>query len=305
MAIITITGDLASGKSVVAKQLIHSLDATYFSTGQIQRNIAKSMGMTTLELNKYSETHPEIDDQIDGTIKQLAKQQGQFVVDSRMAWHFLPKSFKVYLSVDRYRAAERVIQDDQRSSEPVYSSISEAVTQLTARKQSENKRYLQLYQADCSDMNNFDVVVDSTFSTPEQTLSTILDLVNHWHNHNQVHKLHHFWLSPNYIYPMEPLESTTYSSFTNLNLATSTIGLTNSTPVNAVQVNGRFYSYGDPHQLAMAIATRSPHIPVNILATDQQIITGELTASDYVQHQLQPALINHWSEQLDCTFLPL
>ena len=48
MAIVTITGDLASGKSMVAKALIHPLNAEYFSTGNIQRGIAASMGMTAM-----------------------------------------------------------------------------------------------------------------------------------------------------------------------------------------------------------------------------------------------------------------
>ena len=302
MAIVTITGDLASGKSMVAKELIHPLNAEYFSTGQIQRGIAASMGMTTLELNQYSETHPEIDDQIDGQIKELANKNGNFVVDSRMAWHFLPESFKIYLSVDVYRAAERVMKDDQRSSEPAYSSIEDAINKLGQRKGSENKRYIQLYQANCSDMNNFDAVLDSTFSTPQQTLDSILSLCKHWQTQTQQQKaICHYWLSPNHIYPMAALP------------APEDIqpGLVSKTPfveliaIDVIKVDGRFYLYDNTEQLANTIKAGFPHIPVNIIATDDEQVTEGPSAREYVAQNLNPKTVEQWSHGLDCEYLPL
>lgn len=49
--IITISGDIGSGKSTTGKLLAKKLDYKYLSTGAIQRQIAEEMGMTTLELN--------------------------------------------------------------------------------------------------------------------------------------------------------------------------------------------------------------------------------------------------------------
>ena len=69
--IISITGDLGSGKSTVSKILKERLNYEYIYTGKIQREIADKYKMTTLELNKYAETHPEIDEQIDAVFKSL------------------------------------------------------------------------------------------------------------------------------------------------------------------------------------------------------------------------------------------
>jgi cytidylate kinase len=69
--IISITGDLGSGKSTVSDLLLKSLNYEYIYTGKIQREIARRYNMTTLELNQYSETHPEIDEEIDSTFKSL------------------------------------------------------------------------------------------------------------------------------------------------------------------------------------------------------------------------------------------
>ena len=63
--IISLTGDLGSGKSTVSTILCKQLHYEYIYTGQIQRRIAERYAMTTNELNVYAETHPEIDREID------------------------------------------------------------------------------------------------------------------------------------------------------------------------------------------------------------------------------------------------
>ena len=96
---ISITGDLGSGKSTVGKILSSKLNYDYYSTGAIQRKIASKYNITTLELNKRSELNTEIDNEIDSWTISLGKSKKRIIVDSRLAWHFIPDSFKVYLTV--------------------------------------------------------------------------------------------------------------------------------------------------------------------------------------------------------------
>ena len=105
---ISLAGDLGSGKTTVGKLLAARLGAQIYSTGTIQRKIATEMGMTTLELNKYSETHPEIDDRIDDGLRALDKEETDVIIDSRMAWHFVPASFAVYMAADPVVSAKRI-----------------------------------------------------------------------------------------------------------------------------------------------------------------------------------------------------
>jgi cytidylate kinase len=170
--IISITGDLGSGKSTVSSILCKQLNYEYIYTGKIQRDIALKYNMTTLELNKYSETHPEIDEEIDSTFKSL-NDSANLIVDSRLAWFFIPQSFKVFLKTDLTVAANRISGDSQRGNEK-YSSKEDAINKITARKASENKRYMELYGADCSDLSNFNLIVDTSYITPEQVAETIL-----------------------------------------------------------------------------------------------------------------------------------
>ncbi len=82
---ISITGDLGSGKSAVSRLLQRETGFEIFSTGKIQRDIAAQRSMTTLELNKYSEAHPEIDEEIDNFSRNLGVRGASVIVDSRMA----------------------------------------------------------------------------------------------------------------------------------------------------------------------------------------------------------------------------
>ena len=175
---ISLAGDLGSGKSTVGKILAERENLQFYSTGTIQRNIAAQYGMTTYELNKYMETHPEIDDEIDNGLRNLEKTDNNVIIDSRMAWHFVPSSFSVYMTTDILVSAKRIM-DAKRDSEP-FSSIEEAVNSLKARRASESKRYLELYGVDIKDMNNYKFVIDTSIRTPDEVANEILHHYRLW-----------------------------------------------------------------------------------------------------------------------------
>ena len=173
MKSITITGALGSGKSTVAKKIAQKLGLIYYATGQAQRQIASQMGLTTLELNKLAETDKSIDDKIDGVIKKMNDDGQAYIVDSRLAWHFMPSSFKVKLDVDKDEAAKRILNDTKRSGETKYTNVEEVLQATIARRQSERERFLQYYQVDIEDESNFDLIVDTTNLTPDEVCDKI------------------------------------------------------------------------------------------------------------------------------------
>ncbi|MGH8547517.1 MAG: cytidylate kinase family protein [Methylococcales bacterium] len=289
MSIITITGDLASGKSLVAKKIARELDAVYFSTGLTQREIAAKHGMTTLELNRYSESHPEIDQEIDDRVRTLGDSGNELVVDSRMAWHFLPRSFKVYLTTNIVRAAERVIADTERSSEPVYKDRNDAMLKLQERKRSENKRYLQLYNADCSRLSNFDLVVDTTYTTPEHTIQTIISGFADWRRNRPVHR---YWYSPRSILPLCPLSEVDADSARD----------TQQT-VEVLMCNGTLYAYAGHGGLANALRARRPYLPVDVIAGDGQKVPQGCSAEQYVEGVYHDGLLSEWEQEFGFNYL--
>ena len=59
--IITITGDLASGKSKVTTLLANELGYEIYRNGDYVRKLAKEKGMDITQFNEYVKQHPEID----------------------------------------------------------------------------------------------------------------------------------------------------------------------------------------------------------------------------------------------------
>src|SRR5690606_27677648 len=106
--IITIAGDLGSGKSTTADLVAKLLGYERFSSGSFMRDMAAKKGVTVVEFNQMAEKDPKIDTEIDTTIQRIGEEKDNLVIDSRTAWHWIPGSFKVYLSLDPKLAAERM-----------------------------------------------------------------------------------------------------------------------------------------------------------------------------------------------------
>lgn len=175
---ISLAGDLGSGKSTVSAILLERLGATYYSTGAICRAIAASHGMTIVEMNKYMETHPEIDHEIDDGLRALSDKNENMVIDSRMAWHFVKDTFRVYMTTELEESAKRILRANREGDHA--SSLEEMAEEIRARKASERMRYREQYGVDCKDLSNYDLVVDSTYASPEEVAEHILSAFDEW-----------------------------------------------------------------------------------------------------------------------------
>lgn len=179
--IITISGDIGSGKSTTGKALCKRLEYQYLSTGAIQRQIAEEMGLTTLELNKLTESRRDIDDKIDGYTRALNDVDDNYVVDSRLAWHFIPSSYKVFLRCDEMVAAERISKDKVRKSDEENREILHLLKKNQARRKSEASRFLDIYGVKFEDLSNYNQVIDSSFFYPEEIVQLIIDGIGHYY----------------------------------------------------------------------------------------------------------------------------
>ena len=173
--IITISGDIGSGKSTTGKLLSKSLGYNYLSTGAIQRKIAEEMGITTLELNLLSEKRKDIDEKIDGYTRALNDVDENYIVDSRLAWHFIPSSYKVFLLCDDEVAAQRISKDQKRKSDESNRELDHLLKKIKERRFSERERFKKIYDIDFADLSNYNLVIDSTLFFPDQIVNLILD----------------------------------------------------------------------------------------------------------------------------------
>ena len=169
---ISLTGDLGSGKSTVGEIIAERLNIEKFTLGAIQRKVAEEHNMTTTELNIYMEDKPEMEDVFDNWQRALENREDSFIIDSRLGFYFVPSTFSYYLSVDITESARRIMSAN-RSSEP-YSSLEEAISKITDRRESERRRFKKFYGVDILDMSNYDCIIDTTNRTPEEVADEII-----------------------------------------------------------------------------------------------------------------------------------
>jgi CMP/dCMP kinase len=158
---ITISGDIGSGKSSVAQGLSRAFGYRLASVGQLQRTMAATSGLTTLEANRLAEEVPQLDDLIDEEIVELGRGSTQTIFDSRMAWHLVPSAFKVHLIVDPAVAASRIYRHRVSRTES-YGSPADAEAAAEDRFRSERKRFAARFGVDISQLRNYDLVIDTS-----------------------------------------------------------------------------------------------------------------------------------------------
>lgn len=182
--IISLCGDLASGKGTVSKILMEELKFGVYRNGQYARELAKSMNMDITAFNIYVKDHPEIDIQIEKSATEYAKNNDNFVIDARLGWYAVPESFKVYLKVDIDVAAKRAFldQDRERKDSEKFNTLEEQKADMIKRFNLENERYFDLYKVRKEDMSNYDLVVDTTNMTPQEVAEKIIAEYKKWLN---------------------------------------------------------------------------------------------------------------------------
>ena len=178
--IISLAGELASGKGTVSKLLSEELNYTIYRNGEYVRKLARDKGLDITSFNEYLNEHPEIDRQIEKSAAEYAKEHNNFIIDARLGWYAVPESFKVYLTIDINEAARRAFYDEARKSTEKFSSIEEQKADMERRYKMENERYFKLYGVRKEDLSNYDLVVDTTDKTPTQVKEKILEEYKKW-----------------------------------------------------------------------------------------------------------------------------
>ena len=184
---ITITGNLGSGKSTICKLLNENYQFEVYSTGKVQRELARQMNMTTLELNQLMCSDKKYDKMIDDETARISRENRDkhIIFDSRLAWHFVERSFKVFVSVSLEVAAERVM-NDHRGAEEKYTTMEEAKALLAERAATECRRYKDIYDLNYMDFSNYNLIIDSTDCSPDKIAEIIIREAKAFYQNNMV-----------------------------------------------------------------------------------------------------------------------
>lgn len=255
---ITITGNLGSGKSSIGK-VLKEKGYEIVSTGNIFRELAIEKGLSVEEFNKQVNEATRrgdrsVDQMIDDTTAKIGRERDNIMFDSRLAWNFVPDSFKVFVITDIDEASRRVFNDSVRANSESYESQEACKKALVHRQEMESVRFKEIYEIDYYDMSNYNLVIESTNAAPGEIAAEIL----------------------------EKLEEYKKDAFTKLmELNPSSIFASADTPKDGVvtvnEVNGTWFLKSGLDELTTAIAEGKKFIPVKIDATfEPQILTQDV-----------------------------
>ena len=199
---LTIAGKLGSGKSTICNILAKKHGFEIYSTGKIQRKIAIDMGISTLELNELMRQDSQYDDLIDKEVVRISKERkgDNIIFDSRMAFHFVDDAYDIFSTIDPVEAARRVMLNP-RGSEEKYVNQLDAKNQLLERSKLENIRFREIYHVDNLDYNNYNLVIDTSWSAPE----VLADIIYEAACDNSNKRKKQILISPKSLYPTEKI----------------------------------------------------------------------------------------------------
>ena len=178
--IISLGGELASGKGAVSKILMKELDFGIYRNGEYARKLAREKGLDITSFNEYLAKHPEIDLQIEKSAIEYAKENDNFIIDARLGWYAVPESFKVFLKVDIDVAAKRAFEDQDRKSSEYFDTIEEQKKDIIKRYKLENQRYWDLYKIRKEDESNYNLVIDTTNYVAKEVANIIIEEYYKW-----------------------------------------------------------------------------------------------------------------------------
>jgi len=149
------------------------------------RKIAEEREMQLAELQQLAALDGgEIDKETDKRTVELAEKEDNFIIDSRLAFHFIPSAIKIFLTVKPEVAAERIfgdVQKQRRGQEQDIHNLDDAIKSVKDRLARDISRYKQHYNIDYVAKENYDLIVDTSNKTPEKIVKEIVEFVkNHW-----------------------------------------------------------------------------------------------------------------------------
>lgn len=288
---ITITGSLGSGKSVVSAILKEKLGMEIESVGSLLRKMAQHHGMSTNEFNKYIEAHPEFDYELDSFVQQQGSRPIPMIFDSRLAWHFIPQSFKVYLYVKDEIAARRVYGDKNRVNEK-YESEADAQSLIIERRKSEILRFKTQYDIDIEDLTNYNLVIDTSHSTPEAIADMIID--NYRKNALNQYDI---WISPYTPFPTKEVEIQSLGHVKELCASFATVDDYVTNQVCVIHDSNRFFIVDGHKRVLNAMIKKINLIPCLLVnpATEPHLLNGQ-SVNDYIQTHFSQENYSDWND---------
>jgi cytidylate kinase len=169
--LITISGLPGAGTSTVARAVAARLGLERLDGGSVFRSMAADRNLSLAEFGAIAEGDPVFDLELDRRLADRAR-QGDVVLESRLSGWIATNeglaALRVWVACDDQERARRVAARDGGAADA-------AARTNAAREASEAARYRAYYGIDLADLSIYELVLDSTTSTPESLVDAVLE----------------------------------------------------------------------------------------------------------------------------------
>jgi cytidylate kinase len=272
-----VAGQIGSGKTEVCHEIGRRTDWRIVSAGVILRRMAAEKGMSVLEFNEYAKTHKEIDSEIDGYLANLDKSPESLIVDSRLAWHFLPNSYKIYLVVEPLIGANRVYSASRADEN--HESPETAGADNAERQRLEQERFFSLYSVNAGNWRNYDLAIDTTHASPGE----VADVIMRRAAGGACPERPECWLSPRRLVPTREIHDA----------GEEEVG---SAPVDAVVYNGVFLIADGHARTSAALRLDRKLIACRVIAFEAERLLSGMSAREFALQSTSMSRIHAWEE---------
>lgn len=197
-----------------------------------------------------------------------------WIIDSRLAFNNIPESFSVRLTTAPQIAGERLFNDGTRGKEDSnYKNIKEAMKEREKRRVGENIRYMKRYGVDLTDENNYQLVIDTSYSTPEDISTTILECLKCYETDKPFCKK---WTSPKTFIPLQSERATldgVLYTFDDITKSIKNFGYLPESNIQVANVDGINYIIKGHHRNFAAAYLGKTLVPYEVIAKDEEVIS--------------------------------
>ena len=165
--IITIGGLAGTGTTTAAQLLSEKMGIDYISAGYVFREMAREHNMSVLEFSAFAEGNDDIDKEIDKRQAELAKSADNLIVEGRLSAYFVEADLKLWLVTPFDVRSKRIAERESKS-------VDVASEEIISREKSEALRYMDIHNIDISNMDIYDLIINTGTFDPEKVSEIIL-----------------------------------------------------------------------------------------------------------------------------------
>ncbi len=175
--LITVSGPPGSGTTTLVEKLTNTLNFESVNGGDVFRKMAEERGMTLAEFTHLAGSNEEIDREVDKRIKTIINTHTNgnrptdgdgLVVESRLSgWHSDGRAdISIWLDAPISVRADRI------------GDRNETVDELRTREKSEAQRYKEYYGIDISNLDVYDIVLNTETLSKSGVLNCVIEAYN-------------------------------------------------------------------------------------------------------------------------------